>query len=107
MYVEQKDDDDKSFIEAIVNKGNKLKLEFDVGSKKPTEEDKLLSWDFRTVDHDIKFGIYSIDNATGEKRSEVPLTKVYSNEMNEVGFITTRPNTKCKLFFGVTGFKQQ
>lgn len=96
MYVEQKDDDDKSFIEATVNKGNKLKLEFEVGDKKPTELDKLLSWDFRTLDHDIKFGVLSIDNATGEKRSEVPLTKVYSNEMNEVGFITTRPNTKCK-----------
>ncbi|XP_005186220.1 SEC14-like protein 2 [Musca domestica] len=103
LYVEQKDDDDKSFIEAIVNKGNKLKLEFDVGSKKPTEEDKLLSWDFRTVDHDIKFGIYSIDNATGEKRSEVPLTKVYSNEMNEVGFITTRPNTKYTVVFDNSG----
>ncbi|XP_075163584.1 SEC14-like protein 2 [Haematobia irritans] len=103
LYLEQKDDDDKNFIEAIVNKGNKLKLEFDVGDKKENEEDKLLSWDFRTIDYDIKFGILSVDKASGERRSEVPLTKVYSNEMNEVGFITTRPNTKYTVVFDNSG----
>uniref|UniRef100_A0A1I8PW55 CRAL-TRIO domain-containing protein n=1 Tax=Stomoxys calcitrans TaxID=35570 RepID=A0A1I8PW55_STOCA len=104
LYIEQKEEDDsKSFMEAVVNKGNKLKLEFDVGEKKPNEEDKLLSWDFRTFDYDIKFGIFSIDNASGEKRSEVPLTKVYSNEINEVGFITTRPNTKYTVVFDNSG----
>lgn len=96
--MEQKEelDSSKNFIETVVNKGNKLKLEFDVDEKKPGEEEQILSWEFRTIDHDIKFGIYSVDKKTGEKQSEVQLGTVSSNEMDEVGFFFTRPNTKCK-----------
>lgn len=97
--MEQKEeiDSNKNFIETVINKGNKLKLEFDVGEKKPGEEDQILSWEFRTYDYDIKFGIYSVDKKTGEKQSEVLLGTVSSNEMDEVGFFFTRPNTKCKF----------
>ncbi|TMW50710.1 hypothetical protein DOY81_004210 [Sarcophaga bullata] len=86
LYVEQKDDSDssKNFIETVVNKGHKLKLEFDVGEKKPGEENQILSWEFRTIDYDIKFGIYSVDKITGEKQSEVRLGTVSSNEMDEI-----------------------
>lgn len=99
MYVEQKEefDSSKNFIETVINKGNKLKLEFDVGEKKAGEEDQILSWEFRTIDYDIKFGIYSVDKKTGEKQSEVSLGTVSSNEMDEIGFFFTRPNTKCKI----------
>lgn len=95
MYNERNDEENnnKDFIETVVNKGNKLKVDFEIGEDK---SDKVLSWEFRTIDYDIKFGIISEDNKTGEKRSEVPLGTVYSNEMDEIGFISTRPNTKCK-----------
>lgn len=95
MFVEQNNEDnDKDYTETTINKGNKLKLDFYVDEKK--QENLVLSWDFRTFDYDIKFGIYSIDKLSGEKRSEVALGTVYSNEMDEVGFISTRPNTTCK-----------
>ncbi|XP_011180658.1 SEC14-like protein 2 [Zeugodacus cucurbitae] len=98
MFVEQSNEDnDKDYTETTINKGNKLKLDFFVDEKK--QENLVLSWDFRTFDYDIKFGIYSIDKMSGEKRSEVALGTVYSNEMDEVGFISTRPNTTYTVVF--------
>lgn len=98
LFVDQSNQQsDKDFIETQVNKGDKLKLQFNVsGQRKDAQQQQILSWNFRTFDYDIKFGIFSVDNATGEKRSEVPLGTVYSNEMDEAGFISTRPNTTCK-----------
>ena len=92
--MEQKELTDKDYTEVVVNKGNKLKLEFIVNEpgKMP-----ILSWEFRTADYDIKFGVLSEDIASGEKRSEIDLGTVSSNEMDEIGFINTRPNTKCML----------
>lgn len=102
LFVDQSNQQsDKDFIETQVNKGDKLKLQFNVSGQLKDEQQEqsqqqILSWNFRTFDYDIKFGIFSVDNATGEKRSEVPLGTVYSNEMDEAGFISTRPNTTCK-----------
>lgn len=98
MYLNRNDDTDdtnKDFIETVILKGKKLKLEYDVEEQTFHKENNVLSWHFRTFDYDIKFGIYSIDNATGEKRGEVDLRTVYSNEMDEIGFIPIRSNTKC------------
>ena len=53
-------------------------------------------WDFRTFDHDIRFGIKRIDETTGEDTEEIPLNRVSSHQMDEVGFITCQPNCKCK-----------
>ncbi|KAH8395097.1 hypothetical protein KR215_010134, partial [Drosophila sulfurigaster] len=101
LYIDQSNQQsDKDFTEAQVAKGDKLKLHFKVKSQPENEQlpqQQMLSWNFRTFDYDIKFGIYSVDEKTGEKRSEVPLGTVYSNEMDEVGVISTRPNTTCKL----------
>ncbi|XP_030380121.1 SEC14-like protein 2 [Scaptodrosophila lebanonensis] len=99
LFVDQSNQQsDKDFTETTVAKGDKLKLEFFV-SPQPKEQQHLLSWDFRTFDHDIKFGIYSVDKKTGEKRSEVALGTVFSNEMDEIGFISTRPNTTYTVVF--------
>lgn len=97
MYVEQRDEIDgsKEFTEAVVANGNKLKLEFEVDSKNSNAKPPVLSWNFRTIDYGIRFGIYSTDTTTGERHSEIDLGNVQSNEMDEVGFIATRPNTKC------------
>lgn len=103
LFIDQSNQQsDKNFTEAQVAKGDKLKLHFKVNSQLDNEKEpqqQLLSWNFRTLDYDIKFGIYSVDEKTGEKRSEVPLGTVYSNEMDEAGFISTRPNTTYTVVF--------
>ena len=97
MFVEQKqEENDKDFLQTTINKGHKLKLDFEVDHIIERHQ-QILSWEFRTYDYDIKFGILSEDKSTGERRSEVSLGTVYSNEMDEIGFIFVRPNTKCKL----------
>uniref|UniRef100_T1GS82 Uncharacterized protein n=1 Tax=Megaselia scalaris TaxID=36166 RepID=T1GS82_MEGSC len=92
LFTKQNDDNvnNKNFQEAVVNKGQKLKIELDTKD----EENQILAWEFRTFDYDIKFGIYSLDLKTGEKTSEVHLGNVHSHEMDEIGFITCRPQTK-------------
>ncbi|XP_017011315.2 SEC14-like protein 2 [Drosophila takahashii] len=96
LYIDQSSQQsDRDFVETQVAKGDKLKLNFKVNGG----EEKILSWEFRTFDYDIKFGIYSVDEQTGEKRSEVALGTVYSNEMDEVGYISTRPNTTYTVVF--------
>ncbi|XP_016934138.3 SEC14-like protein 2 [Drosophila suzukii] len=96
LYIDQNSQQsDRDFVETQVAKGDKLKLHFKVN----LDEQKILSWEFRTFDYDIKFGIYSVDDKTGEKRSEVPLGTVYSNEMDEIGYISTRPNTTYTVVF--------
>ncbi|KAH8297720.1 hypothetical protein KR054_006516, partial [Drosophila jambulina] len=96
LYIDQSSQQsDRDFVETQVPKGDKLKLHFKVNK----EEQKILSWEFRTIDYDIKFGIYSVDEQTGEKRSEVALGTVYSNEMDEIGYISTRPNTTYTVVF--------
>ncbi|KAH8234618.1 hypothetical protein KR032_000737, partial [Drosophila birchii] len=96
LYIDQSSQQsDRDFVETQVPKGDKLKLHFKVKQ----EEQRILSWEFRTFDYDIKFGIYSVDEQTGEKRSEVALGTVYSNEMDEVGYISTRPNTTYTVVF--------
>ncbi|XP_037718296.1 SEC14-like protein 2 [Drosophila subpulchrella] len=96
LYIDQNSQQsDRDFVDAQVPKGDKLKLHFKVN----LDEQKILSWEFRTFDYDIKFGIYSVDDKTGEKRSEVPLGTVYSNEMDEIGYISTRPNTTYTVVF--------
>ncbi|KAH8408104.1 hypothetical protein KR222_003864, partial [Zaprionus bogoriensis] len=108
LYVDQSNQQsDKNFTEAQINKGDKLKLQFKVDAPRLNEQQQqqqqILSWNFRTFDYDIKFGIYSVDEKTGEKRSEVPLGTVYSNEMDEAGFISTRPNTTYTVVFDNSG----
>ncbi|EDV96418.1 SEC14-like protein 2 [Drosophila grimshawi] len=96
LFVDQSNQEsDKDFTETHVPKGDKLKIDFKVNG----QAEQLLSWNFRTLDHDIKFGIYSVDAKTGEKRSEIPLGTVHSHEMDEVGCISTRPNTTYTVVF--------
>uniref|UniRef100_A0A1A9WBT1 CRAL-TRIO domain-containing protein n=1 Tax=Glossina brevipalpis TaxID=37001 RepID=A0A1A9WBT1_9MUSC len=104
LYIEQSDEIDcnKEFTETVVANGNKLKLEFEVNSKSFNAKSPVLSWNFRTIDYGIRFGVYSTDATTGERHSEIDLGNVQSNEMDEVGFISTRPNTKYTVVFDNT-----
>lgn len=87
------EDPNAEFVETHIKKGGKLKMEFDCKSA-----GCFLKWDFRTFDHDIRFGIKRIDEATGEDTEEIPLNRVASHQMDEVGFITCQPNCKCECF---------
>ena len=100
MYSKRDDDDNnnQNYTDGVINKSGKLKLEFDTGA----ENGSILRWEFRTFEHDIKFGIYSIDidddkskTNTGDKVNEIPLGRVSSHEIDEIGFINCRPNAKC------------
>lgn len=89
---EDKDNNNENYVDTTINKGGKLKLEFQCDTP-----GSVLNWDFRTFDHDIRFGIKSIDEKTGEHHYEIPITRVGSHEMDEVGFISCREN--CKYIF--------
>ncbi|XP_055377016.1 SEC14-like protein 2 [Condylostylus longicornis] len=98
LYNKRDDDeqnDNENFVDATINKGGKIKLEFMTENENGT----ILRWEFRTFEHDIKFGIRSIDNKTQEKLDEVPLGRVSSHEIDEIGFINCRPNTKYIVVF--------
>lgn len=95
MYTKRDDkNNNANYIDTVIEKGKKLKIELncDIAGS-------VLSWDFSTIDHDIRFGIKSVDNKTGESHSEVPLTRVISNEMDEAGYITCRGGTKYVVVF--------
>lgn len=56
----------------------------------------MYSWDFRTEDHDIKFGINN-RNDEGVEKVVVPVHKVNSHIVNEVGMVNCEYPSTCKL----------
>lgn len=49
--------------------------------------------------HDIKFGVRSVNQLTGEKTNEVSLSRVASHETEESGYITCQANHKYTVVF--------
>lgn len=94
MYSDKNENTDNgdSFIEDVIKNGSRIKLEFvcaDAGC--------FLKWEFRTFDHDIKFGVKCINEKSGEETIEIPLKKVASHQLDEMGFITCQPDCKCEF----------
>lgn len=56
-------------------------------------------WEFKTEIHDIKFGVRSVNQQTGEKVNEVALRRVPAHEDEESGFITCQANHKYTVVF--------
>lgn len=80
MYVE-KDQQDENFTTVTIRKGHKLELDI------PAEETgSILSWEFRTEDHDIKFGIVK-KGTDGANTDIVPLRRVAAHQMEEIGVL--------------------
>lgn len=78
----QKLDDTKhEYKTDIVKKGKQLCLDYIVA-----EEGCVLRWDFRTDDHDIKFGL-TCRNEEGIESVVIPLHRVNCQDINEVGVI--------------------
>lgn len=57
---------------------------------------RFFRWEFRTYDHDIRFGIKRIDEKTGEENIEVDMKRVASHQLDEEGYIACQPDWKCK-----------
>ncbi|XP_031638841.1 SEC14-like protein 2 [Contarinia nasturtii] len=93
MYVmrDEKDNNNEDFIDTIIKKGSKIKLEF-----KCMESGCALKWEFRTFDHDIRFGIKRKNEKTGEENIEVDMKRVASHQLDEEGFITCQPDWTCE-----------
>lgn len=53
-------------------------------------------WEFRTFDHDIRFGIKRVNEVTGEQNIEVEMKRVASHQLDEEGIIACQPDWTCK-----------
>lgn len=56
-------------------------------------------WEFRTNGHDIKFGVSRELEATGEKNTEIELTRVASHQLDEEGFMSCIPGWTYTVLF--------
>lgn len=95
FYITQEDsyNNTTTYQTVIVKKGSKLKLNFEI-----EDSGVFLKWDFKTHNHDIKFGVRALNMKTGEKFNEVDLKRIEASETEEHGFITCQANHKCNLF---------
>lgn len=57
-----------------------------------------------THNQDIKFGVKSVNNKTGEKTSEVELKRIDTASAKEAGFITCQRNHTCEFIDRKLGF---
>jgi hypothetical protein len=100
-----------SYQTVTVKKGSKLKLNFDVDESgvflkwvSLIEDlviiilnDHTFRWDFKTHQHDIRFGIRAVNTQTGEKINEVELRRIEASANDETGFITCQANHRCEF----------
>ncbi|XP_076160129.1 SEC14-like protein 2 isoform X3 [Ptiloglossa arizonensis] len=84
MYVNnmEKDKQQNDFTTVTIRKGGKLVLDMSA-----SEMGSLLSWEFRTEDHDIKFGILKNDT-NGTKKEIIPVRRVAAHQLDEIGILT-------------------
>ncbi|XP_070492722.1 SEC14-like protein 4 [Chironomus tepperi] len=96
FYISEEDtfNNTSTYKTTVVKKGSKLKLHFEV-----EDSGVFLKWEFKTEMHDIKFGVRSVNQQTGEKVNEVPLKRIAANEDEETGFITCQANHKYTVVF--------
>ncbi|XP_026827652.1 SEC14-like protein 2 isoform X2 [Ooceraea biroi] len=94
MYVNNTDKSNEDYTTVIVRKGGKL--EFDIDT---SEVGCILSWEFRSEDHDIKFGILKKDTANGTRTEVIPLRRVASHQSDEVGVLTCETPATYSIVF--------
>ncbi|XP_012277887.1 SEC14-like protein 2 [Orussus abietinus] len=78
---DEKDKENEDFTTITVRKGDKLKLDFS-----PDENGSVLSWEFKTENHDIKFGVIKKNN-DGIQNEVIPLHRVAAHQMEEIGVL--------------------
>ncbi|XP_034942104.1 SEC14-like protein 4 [Chelonus insularis] len=90
------DQNNEDFKSVVVRKGDKMKIDF-----KPDKIGSVLSWEFRTDDHDIKFGITK-NNENGEQSEIVPLHRVPAHQLDEIGVLTCEDLATYSVVFDNT-----
>lgn len=56
------------------------------------------SWEFRTEDHDIKFGILKNDT-NGTKKEIIPVRRVAAHQLDEIGILTCDVPATCEYTY--------
>lgn len=94
MYVNSIEKDRQTdFTTVTIRKGGKLELDMHA-----SEMGSLLSWEFRSDDHDIKFGILKKD-ADGSKKEIIPIRRVAAHQLDEIGILNCEvPATYSVVF---------
>ncbi|XP_011873997.1 PREDICTED: SEC14-like protein 2 isoform X2 [Vollenhovia emeryi] len=97
QYAKKVDKPTDNYTTVVVRKGGKL--EFDISAP---EEGSILSWEFRSEGHDIKFGILKKDVANGTTTEVIPVRRVASHQTDEIGILTCETATTYSLVFDNT-----
>lgn len=110
MYVNNADRDNQNYTTVTIRKGGKLELDMSA-----SEMGSLLryinyitsmrvqfywsinihSWEFRTEDHDIRFGILKKDT-NGTQKEVIPMKRVAAHQLEEIGILTCEVPATCK-----------
>ncbi|XP_076473337.1 SEC14-like protein 2 isoform X4 [Bombus vancouverensis nearcticus] len=93
MYVNNTEKDMENFTTVTIKKGGKLELDIPA-----SEMGSLLSWEFRTENHDIRFGIVKKDY-NGTQKEVIPMRRVAAHQLDEIGILTCEvPSTYSIIF---------
>ncbi|XP_043283407.1 SEC14-like protein 2 [Venturia canescens] len=92
----EKEKDIEDFETVTVKKGDKFKIDFT-----PEKIGSILSWEFRSEGHDIKFGIVR-KNEDGGHEEIVPIHRVAAHQLDEVGVLTCDLPTTYSVVFDNT-----
>ncbi|KYM82534.1 SEC14-like protein 2 [Atta colombica] len=97
IYIKNMDKLNEDYTTVVVRKGGKL--EFDISAP---EVGSILSWEFRSEGHDIKFGILKKDVTNGNKIEVIPIRRVASHQSDEIGLLTCETPTTYYVVFDNT-----
>ncbi|XP_039308482.1 SEC14-like protein 2 isoform X2 [Solenopsis invicta] len=97
LYTNNMDKPNEDYTTVVVRKGGKL--EFDISAP---EVGSILSWEFRSEGHDIKFGILKKDATNGIKTEVIPIRRVASHQSDEIGILTCETQTTYSVVFDNT-----
>lgn len=86
-------DSESEYTSVTVKKGDKLVVRI-----KCEEEGAFLRWDFKTDNHDIKFGITATD-AVGHSTPAIQHARVSAHEFDESGVLTCQAQTTYSVIF--------
>ncbi|KOC67182.1 SEC14-like protein 2 [Habropoda laboriosa] len=93
MYVTNTEKDKENFTTVTIKKGGKLELDLPA-----SEMGSILSWEFRTENHDIRFGIVKKDN-NGSYKEVIPMRRVAAHQLDEIGILNCEvPATYSVVF---------
>ncbi|XP_076277712.1 SEC14-like protein 4 [Lasioglossum baleicum] len=94
MYVNNIEKDRQTdFTTVTIRKGGKLELDMHA-----SEMGSLLSWEFRSDDHDIKFGILKKDT-DGSKKEIIPVRRVAAHQLDEIGILNCEVPATYSIIF--------